>query len=54
MGRMAGNRPHAQAAAIKAHGGVKVTAMRVDTRRGWPDHRIELESTALEWLAGLN
>jgi pimeloyl-ACP methyl ester carboxylesterase len=39
--------------AIEAHGGKKVTAIHVATDHGWSDHRILLESTILNWIAGL-
>ena len=39
--------------AIGAHGGKKVTAIHVATDHGWSDHRILLESTILNWIAGL-
>ena len=41
-------------AAIKAKGGMKITAMHVDTDHSWSDHRIALESTVITWLTGLN
>jgi len=39
--------------AIDANGGKKVTAIHVATDHGWSDHRILLESTILNWIAGL-
>lgn len=39
--------------AIRSKGGNKVTAIHVATDHGWSDHRIQLESTILNWLAGL-
>lgn len=39
--------------AIEANGGKKVTAIHVATDHGWSDHRILLESTLLNWIAGL-
>jgi pimeloyl-ACP methyl ester carboxylesterase len=39
--------------AIEDHGGKKVTAIHVATDHGWSDHRILLESTILNWIAGL-
>jgi pimeloyl-ACP methyl ester carboxylesterase len=39
--------------AIEAHGGKQVTAIHVATDHLWSDHRILLESTILNWLAGL-
>jgi len=39
--------------AIEANGGKKVTAIHVATDHGWSDHRILLESTIINWIAGL-
>ncbi len=39
--------------AIEANGGHKVTSIHVKTDHGWSDHRILLESTIIDWLAGL-
>ena len=39
--------------AIEANGGKQVTAIHVKTDHGWSDHRILLESTIINWLAGL-
>jgi pimeloyl-ACP methyl ester carboxylesterase len=39
--------------AIEAAGGQKVTAIHAATDHGWSDHRISLESTIINWLAGL-
>jgi pimeloyl-ACP methyl ester carboxylesterase len=39
--------------AIEDHGGKKVAAIHVATDHGWSDHRILLESTILNWIAGL-
>ena len=39
--------------AIEAAGGQKVTAIHAATDHGWSDHRIFLESTIINWLAGL-
>jgi pimeloyl-ACP methyl ester carboxylesterase len=39
--------------AIKANGGQKVTAIHAATDHGWSDHRIFLEATVIDWLAGL-
>jgi pimeloyl-ACP methyl ester carboxylesterase len=39
--------------AIAAGGGQRVTAIHVATDHGWNDHRIFLESTIIDWLAGL-
>jgi pimeloyl-ACP methyl ester carboxylesterase len=39
--------------AIRSKGGNKVTAIHAATDHGWSDHRIQLESTILNWLAGL-
>lgn len=39
--------------AIKAAGGKKVTTLHVATDHSWSDHRIALESTIINWLAGL-
>ncbi|MDR3752021.1 MAG: alpha/beta hydrolase [Terracidiphilus sp.] len=39
--------------AIAANGGQKVTSIHVKTDHGWSDHRILLESTIIDWLAGL-
>jgi pimeloyl-ACP methyl ester carboxylesterase len=40
-------------AAIRAKGGQQVTAIHAATDHGWSDHRIFLESTIINWLAGL-
>jgi uncharacterized protein len=40
--------------AIEANGGKKVTAIHAHTDHGWSDHRILLESTIINWLAGLH
>ena len=39
--------------AIEAAGGQKVTAIHAATDHSWSDHRIFLESTIVNWLAGL-
>jgi pimeloyl-ACP methyl ester carboxylesterase len=39
--------------AIEANGGRKVTSIHVKTDHVWSDHRILLESTIINWLAGL-
>ncbi|MGA2808156.1 MAG: alpha/beta fold hydrolase [Terracidiphilus sp.] len=39
--------------AIRSKGGNQVTAIHVATDHGWSDRRILLESTILNWLAGL-
>jgi len=39
--------------AVEANGGKKVTAIHVATDHLWSDHRILLESTILNWIAGL-
>jgi len=39
--------------AIEANGGKRVTAIHVKTDHGWSDHRILLEGTIINWLAGL-
>jgi pimeloyl-ACP methyl ester carboxylesterase len=39
--------------AIEAAGGHKVTAIHAATDHSWSDHRIFLESTIVNWLAGL-
>jgi pimeloyl-ACP methyl ester carboxylesterase len=39
--------------AIKDRGGKNVTSIHVKTDHGWSDHRILLESTIVNWLAGL-
>lgn len=39
--------------AIEANGGKNVTAIHVKTDHSWSDHRILLESTIINWLAGL-
>jgi len=39
--------------AIRSKGGNKVTAIHVATDHAWSDRRILLESTILNWLAGL-
>jgi pimeloyl-ACP methyl ester carboxylesterase len=39
--------------AIAAAGGQKVTAIHAGTDHGWSDHRIFLETTIINWLAGL-
>jgi pimeloyl-ACP methyl ester carboxylesterase len=39
--------------AIATNGGKKVTSIHVKTDHGWSDHRIQLESTVINWLAGL-
>lgn len=39
--------------ALEAKGNKQVTAIHVATDHGWSDHRIWLESTILNWLAGL-
>jgi hypothetical protein len=39
--------------AIRANGGQKVTAIHAATDHGWSDHRIFLEATVIDWLAGL-
>lgn len=39
--------------AIKAKGNQKVTSIHAATDHGWSDHRIFLESTIINWLAGL-
>ena len=39
--------------AIAAKGGKRVTPVHVATDHGWSDHRIFLESTIINWLAGL-
>jgi pimeloyl-ACP methyl ester carboxylesterase len=38
---------------IRAAGGQKVTEIHADTDHGWSDHRIYLETTVINWLAGL-
>lgn len=40
--------------AIAAKGGQKVTSVHAATDHGWSDHRILLESTIINWLAGLH
>jgi pimeloyl-ACP methyl ester carboxylesterase len=40
--------------AIEANGGKQVTSIHVKTDHVWSDHRILLESTIINWLAGLN
>jgi hypothetical protein len=40
--------------AIAAMGGQKVTSIHPATDHGWSDHRIFLESTIINWLAGLH
>ena len=40
-------------AAITAAGGRQVTSRHFATDHGWSDHRIRLEATIIEWLAGL-
>jgi pimeloyl-ACP methyl ester carboxylesterase len=39
--------------AIQAQGGKKVTSTHMATDHGYSDHRIALEGTVLNWLAGL-
>jgi pimeloyl-ACP methyl ester carboxylesterase len=39
--------------AVEAEGNQHVTAIHVATDHGWSDHRIFLESTIINWLAGL-
>jgi hypothetical protein len=39
--------------AIAAAGGGKVTAIHAATDHSWSDHRVFLESTIINWLAGL-
>jgi uncharacterized protein len=39
--------------AIEAGGGRRVTSIHVKTDHGWSDRRILLESTIINWLAGL-
>jgi pimeloyl-ACP methyl ester carboxylesterase len=39
--------------AIAANGGQKTTSIHIKTDHLWSDHRILLESTVLNWLAGL-
>jgi hypothetical protein len=39
--------------AIQANGGHKVTSIHVKTDHVWSDQRILLESTIINWLAGL-
>jgi pimeloyl-ACP methyl ester carboxylesterase len=39
--------------AIEAAGGQKVTAIHAATDHSWSDHRIFIESTIVNWLAGL-
>jgi pimeloyl-ACP methyl ester carboxylesterase len=38
---------------IAAKGGTKVTSIHAATDHSWSDHRIYLESTIINWLAGL-
>lgn len=40
-------------AAIRAKGGMQITAQHVTTDHGWSDHRIALEGIIIKWLAGL-
>ena len=39
---------------ITLKGSKKVTSIHIGTDHGWSDHRIFLESTIINWLAGLN
>ena len=39
---------------IAAKGGTKVTSVHAETDHSWSDHRIYLESTIINWLAGLH
>jgi pimeloyl-ACP methyl ester carboxylesterase len=41
------------AKAVEAEGNQHVTAIHAATDHGWSDHRIFLESTIINWLAGL-
>lgn len=40
--------------AVEAKGNKNVTAIQVATDQGWCGHRICLEATLLNWLAGLH
>ena len=40
--------------AVEAKGGHRITSKHVATDHAWSDHRIALEGTVIEWLAGLH
>lgn len=45
---------NALAAAVRAGGGTRVTAVHVDTDHGWSDRRIRLQNEVIGWLARLS
>jgi pimeloyl-ACP methyl ester carboxylesterase len=45
---------NALVAAIRAHGGTKVTTQHFATDHGWSDHRIALQATIIAWLQKLS